>query len=183
MKGGRAKITGHLISILFIVFILVIGTVYVYIPNKEELLSSFSFLKRGNDLSIQDLSSGIHLAEAFPITDEEGLTTDAYQFKVINRSNHNLSYQIFFRNQKDKIKAHGLEVLSARYLRYAISEEGKESIVQNLLEDELVYEGVILANSERVFDFRIWLDEDCGDDAMGKSYIGKMEIVEKKSLR
>lgn len=172
------EIKSHIMSIAFIIAFLLIGTIYIYYPNKENLLSSLIFLQNREKLYIEELSEGIKLAEAYPISDEEGLTNDSYQFKIRNESNEDIHYQIIFKNQLEKIIENNLSPLASKYLRYSVQEENGNLKIETLSEDEIIYDAIISANSEITFDFRVWLGENFDDDAMGKTFIGRMEVVE-----
>lgn len=180
-KDIRKEIISHLMSIAFIIVFLIVGTVYVYYPTKSNLLSSVTFLQKQENFYIQDVSSGIKLAEAFPISDSEGLQSTPYQFKIVNNTNHEIKFQLLFRNQLDKVNERGLEALDAKYLRYSLQQFDKETIVNELDESEIIYTGTIASNSELTYNFSLWLGEDNFDeDAMGKTFIGQMEIKEIK---
>jgi len=171
------QIKSRIMSIVFILVILVVGTIYVYYPNQQQLLSSFAFLQNQQGLHLEELSSGIKLAEAYPITDEVGNQSDPYKFKIVNNSNKEVKYQIIFKNQLDKIEARGFEALPAKYLRYSLQTEDSQ-LTETLPDDEIIYETVINANSEVVFNFRLWLGTNLDADGMGKTFIGQMEIKE-----
>lgn len=172
------EIRSRILSITFMLIFLVVGTIYVYYPNKQNLLSSFTFLKNREAFYIQELSDGIKLAEAYPITDSEGVSTESYQFKIVNGTNKDIHYQLVFKNQLDKIKERNLSPLASKYLRYAICEENTDLKIETLPDDEIVYEAVIPADSEITFEFRIWLGENLDEEAFGKTFIGQMEVME-----
>lgn len=171
------QIKSRIMSIIFILVILVVGTIYVYYPNQQELLSSFAFLQNQQGLYLEELSSGIKLAEAYPIVDEVGNQSEPYQFKIINNSNKEVKCQIIFKNQLDKIEERNLEPLPAKYLRYSLQSEDNE-IIETLTEDEIIYETTIAANTETEFNFRLWLGTNLDAEGMGKTFIGQMEIKE-----
>lgn len=172
------NIISHIGSIIFVIIFLLISTIFVYYPNKQALLSSYTFLKNQENFYLEELSDGIKLAEAFPISDEEGINTDLYQFKIVNNSDKEIHYQLLFKNQLDKIEARNLMPLSAKYLRYSIQKKSSDIKIDTLPESEIIYDDIIPANSEVVFDFRIWIGENFDIEAMGKTFIGQMEVVE-----
>ena len=173
-KEIRSRIT----SIAFILMFLIISTLYAYYPNKQNLTSAFTFLQNREAFYLKELSDGIKMAEAFPISDEVGLASDSYQFKIINDTDNDIHYQLVFKNQLDKITARNLLPLDAKYLRYSIQHNGSELKVDTLTDSEIIYDAVIEADSELTFDFRIWLGENFDNDAMGKTFIGQMEVIE-----
>ena len=183
-KDINKKIFSHLMSIACIILFLVAATVYIYYPNKEQLLSSFAFLQTQEGFYIKEISSNSNLTAPYPVSDEEGMNNEAYQFKVVNNTNEEKHYQLIYKNQVDIIKKRELLPLETKYLRYSINEENnKEMEPTTLSEDEVVYEAVIAPNSESTFNFRIWLGENCDEGTLGKTYIGQMELKEIESSK
>lgn len=179
MKNKKKEIKSRIISIIFMTVLLVVSTMYVYYPNKTNLVSALTFLRQNtnNDIYIEELSSGINLAEAYPITDEEGLETSPYQFKLVNTTNHDITYQLLFHNQLDEITNRDLEPLAAKYLRYSIA--GNDDLVVDTIPDsEIIYTGTIQANSEITLEFRFWLGDSFDNDAIEKTYLGRIQVDE-----
>ncbi len=173
MKNNMKKeIKSRLLSIAFVFIFLVVGTIFVYYPNKNELLSSFAFLQTNEKFYMEDVTSGIRLAEAFPVIDEEGMENEPYIFKIVNDTNKAINYQLTFTNNIEKIKSQEAEPLANKYLRYSLDLEKANS----LSDSGLIKTGTIPANTEITLDFRIWLAEDCDEGAMGKAFIGTIEL-------
>ena len=172
------EIRSRIASIVFILIFLIVSTLYAYYPTKANLTSAFAFLENRESFYMKELSDGIKIAEAFPISDELGLASDSYQFKIINDTDKDIHYQLVFKNQLDKITARNLLPLDSKYLRYSIQNNKSDLKIETLTDSEIVYDAVIEADSELTFDFRIWLGENFDNDAMGKTYIGQMEVVE-----
>lgn len=170
---------GHIISIISVSLFLIIMTVFVYLPKQEMLLSSLAFLQNQQRFYIEDLSSGILLNDATPVSDERGLEFEPYKFKVVNTSDSAIKYNIVFRNNEEKAKAKGLEVLPNKYLRYSLKEGYKANLEPaTLQEDGILYTTTIPSNSTVVFEFRMWLDWNADNGAMNKIFIGKIELEE-----
>lgn len=175
----RKEFIGHVISIISVSLFLIFATTFIYLPKQESLLASFAFLQNQNKFYMRELSSGILLNNAAPVTDESGLKNRPYRFEVVNNSNSDITYQIVFQNNEDKAKASGREVLPNRYLRYALNNVDSEIIEPNTLTDNgVLYTTTIKANSTQIFDFRMWLDYEADYGAMNKIFIGKIEIKE-----
>lgn len=171
---------GHIISIICVSLFLIIMTVFVYLPKQEMLLSSLAFLQNQQRFYIEDLSSGILLNDATPVSDERGLEFTPYRFKVVNNSDSTLEYNIIFKNNEEKAKAKGLEVLPNKYLRYSLKEGYNKALEPKTLgEDGILYTASIPANSAVIYEFRMWLDWNADNGAMNKIFIGKIEIEEK----
>lgn len=181
MRNRKREKRKLLFSIIGLSLFLVLTTVFIYFPKQEMLLSSISFIQNQNRFYIEDLSDGIMLRNAYPVTDEVGLSSDAYTFKIVNNSNSKITYQIKFNNNEKEALAQGKEVLANKYLRYSLN-IGNDTVVEatNLLDDGILYTATIDAKSETVFNFRMWLDWNADNEAMDKVFIGQIELQEIK---
>lgn len=166
-----------MISIIVVSLFLILTTTFVYLPKQENLLSSLAFLNQINSFYMEDLSSGLLLKNASCTKDEKGLAQDPYQFKVVNQTNRDITYQIVFQKDTKKVAQQGKEVLNNKYLRYTLK-EGKQEYLEpkNLKEDGIIYEATIPKHSEVVYEFKMWLDYDADNEAMNKLLIGNIEI-------
>lgn len=173
----KKELRSCIMSITFTLLFLVLATLYIYYPNKQEILSSFSFLKNNQGVYIEEISDGINLAHAYPISDQEGINTKGYRFIIKNTSGSSKKFKLSFINQFDKIKDRGLVALDTKYLRYNIEDDSKEIFKTSQLEDDfLIYEGSIDGNSEYTFEFKVWLGDNFDEDALGKTFIGQMQV-------
>lgn len=172
----------HLIlSIITTTLFLVFSTCFIYFPKQDNLFASLAFLQEEQKFYMEELSDGILLNDAYPVTDAQGMGYEPYRFRIVNNSNYDISYQIKFNNNEKKIKSLGKEVLPNKYLRYIIKEENEEYTLANTLgDDSIIYSSIIPANSKKVFEFKMWLDYNSDSNAMNKTFIGKIEITEVK---
>lgn len=181
MKNKDKEIRRLIISILGVSIFLIFMTAFVYLPKQQNLLSSLAFLQNQQRFYMQDITSGILLKDAPPVIDEKGLEYEPYLFKVVNNSNADITYNIIFKNNKEKIEAEGKEVLPNKYLRYSLKEENKIIVEPVTLKDNgILYTTTIPSNSEMIFEFRMWLDYESDNGAMNKTFIGRIEIEEIK---
>lgn len=177
MKNKEIRKT--IISIISVSLFLLVTTTFVYLPKQETLLSSLAFLQNQKRFYMQDLSSGILLKDAVPVSDSKGLKNYPYTFKVVNNSNSKITYHIIFKNNKEKVSNTGREVLPNKYLRYTIKENNNNYIEPlNLTDNGIIYETTIDANSSSTFEFKMWLDYNSDNEAMDKAFVGKIEIEE-----
>ena len=177
----KKDIRNHILSIIAVSTFLIIMTTFVYLPSQENLLSALAFLHDEQSFYMEDLSEGILLRSAVPTKDSEGLKNDPYTFQVVNKSNKNITYQIIFRNNKEKAKERGKEVLPSHYLKYVVSDSNDTNLeVNTLSEDGILLTTTITPNSTEVFNFRMWLDYDADEGAMDKVFIGTIEVNEVK---
>ena len=175
------EIRKSIFSIIFVSIFLIVMTTFVYLPNQKNLVSAFAFLNQEQRFYMEDISEGILLKSAQPVKDSEGLKNDPYVFQVVNNSNKNITYNIVFKNNKDKAKEQGKEVLPSHYLRYSVSDSKDTNLeAKTLSEDGILLTTTIPPKSKQVFNFRMWLDYNSDNGAMGKIFIGTMAVEEVK---
>ena len=178
MKNDIRK---HVLSIVFVSLFLILMTTFVYLPNSENMASALAFLNGEQSFYMEDVSTGLLLKDAVPTKDSKGLEIEPYTFRVVNKTKHNITYQIVFKNNEEKAKEKGMEVLDNKYLRYAISYNTDTNIEANTLpEDGVLGTFTALPNSKQLVDFRMWLDYNADDGAMDKIFIGTIEVNEVK---
>lgn len=176
----KKEIRNRLLSITFVSIFLIVMTAFVYMPNQENMLSALAFLQTEKNFYMEDVTSGLLLKNASPIKDEYGLKNDPYRFKVVNNSNQDITYQIIFKSNEEKAKEKGLEVLPNHYLRYSLVNIEDTTLSASTLSDDGLLETVtIKAKTTQVYDFRMWLDINSDEGAMGKIFVGAIEIVRK----
>ena len=171
------EIRKHILSILAVITFLLLSTTFIYMPSHTNLASALTFLNGVKSFYMEDLSDGVLLKDANPTKDSEGLKNDPYKFQVVNKTNKNITYKIVFKNKIENEE----ERLANKYLRYSISTENStEDVVSTLGEDSIILTTTIIPNSTQVFNFRMWLDYDCDNDAFGKKFSGVIQIEEVK---
>lgn len=174
----KKEVKRSIISIILVTVFLVTMTTFVYLPKKANLMSSLAFLNNQKRFYMTEVTSGILLHDATPVSDKKGLENDPYVFKVVNTSNKDINYKIVFKNNEDKAISMGKEVLPNKYLKYSINEINTDITVNNLTSDGTIYTGIIPKNSEITFEFRMWLDYNADNGAMNKVFVGNIVLVE-----
>lgn len=173
----KKEVRRHIISIISVSLFLIVATTFIYIPKQASLMSSFAFLQNVQNFYMKELTSGILLHDAMPTKDEKALQNSPYTFQVVNNSDKDITYQILFKNNEEKAKAKGKEVLPNRYLRYSLINNNKTIVEPSTLSDDgILYTTTIKANSTQTFDFRMWLSYYADNGAANKIFIGKVEI-------
>lgn len=176
---SKKEIRSHIFSIISVSLFLIIMTTFVYLPKQENLLSSLAFLQNAQKFYMKDLSSGILLHDATPTKDSKALENEPYRFQVVNNSNSDITYQIVFKNNEEKAKERGKEILPNRYLRYSLTSINGSLVEPSTLSDDgILYTTTIKANTTETIDFRMWLDWEADNGAMNKIFIGRIEIIE-----
>lgn len=170
----KKEIKRHILSILAVLTFLLLSTVFIYMPNHNNMASALTFLNGVQSFYMEDLSDGVLLKDANPTMDEDGLESEPYKFQVVNKSNRNITYKIVFKNKVDNEE----ERLANKYLRYSISTENGTEEAMTLSDDSIILTTTITPNTTQVFNFRMWLDYNSDDDAFGKRFSGVIQIEE-----
>ena len=177
----KKEIRNRILSIIAVSTFLIIMTTFVYVPRQTTLLSALAFLNQEQSFYMEDLSEGLLLKSAVPTKDIDGLKIDPYVFKVVNNSNKNITYNIVFKNNKEKALERGKEVLPSHYLKYAVSDNNDSKLeAKTLSDDGILLTTTITPHSTETFNFRMWLDYNADNGAMDKIFIGTLEVSEVK---
>ncbi len=189
-KNKKSKIIKGVV--LLGVFLLVFGVSYALFSvvlngTKRNKITTANF-----GLSLTDINGfeeeegyGINLENALPITDEEGLKTEAYQFVVTNTGNIPASYKLKLVDDKEN-------TLNDQYIKYNLVEENylktkenthyrgglynTEPKLLNTLNNRVLDEITILPGEKIEYTLNLWLDYDADNNAMNKEFSGKIMV-------
>ena len=160
---------------------------YLRIRKNQEGSNDLSTL-RCLGVTYEDQTSDISIKNAYAISDEEGLKTNSYKFKITNSCN-DLIYA--------KVNLESLSVnepLGSNHIKVWFNYMNLDNPKLALLSDETTYvrENVTLSDASysnnlievgldayesTEFELRLWIDEDTtADEGMNKNYSGKITI-------
>lgn len=127
----------------------------------------------GQDLVYYDLSEGINMENAYPVSDTYGLTTTPYVFQISNKGNRDWEYQIqLIREEIDEEN-----MLEYNYLRYAIQKnEDAYSDPATIPQDGIIYVDQLNERESTVYSIKIWIDENAGNEIMDTSFTGRISV-------
>lgn len=153
--------------ILVIIYLLVASLLW-----KDANLSTVKALSYKNKLYLEELSKGIKLTDAYPMSDEEGAKSSGYIFRVINNTHENKSYKIVFENSLDD----SYDILDNKYIRYQLI-KNNEIVVESktLPDDNVLYIDNI--ENENIYELKLWISYDASFDAMGKYFSSKIALI------
>ncbi len=173
-------------------FITVVSVMVVIVVSLSTSYAMFSdvqdqtvenVIKSGTlEIKFDDLENGIgnviNLEGAFPISDEEGLSSDPYVFRVSNVSDTESIFRVMLLDDVDLIELEGdaIELLDHSNIKFSIN--GSDP----MLLSDIAYNGYMLDETlmnsleEATYELRVWIDEDAGNDALGKHYFGKIVV-------
>ncbi len=168
----KKKITWYF-SIMFSLLLLV-GTSYAFfmyskVGEKQNDLATGIF-----QVTFQEESGAIYLKNTYPMKDEEGQNLDSFNFSVENKGDIAAKYQISIVEDESN-------TLNRSSLKYELKKQGEEGTISNL-NDLVIKDNVSLDGLQKdTYELRIWLDENTGNEAMGKTWKGKVQVVAEES--
>ena len=177
------------VLLLSIIGIFVIGIVISFAYWSILLKQESTNIVTSDCFDIEFLDENeISIRDAYPMSDEEGLLSLPYRFKIVNQCGSYTRYQINL-----ETILHNNKVLPEKYLKVQLL-ENKELKITSKLTSELEVEptledamsayklniGVLRPNEEKEYHLRIWMHSDvtASDlDSMNAIYQGKVSIV------
>ena len=135
------------------------------------------------EVEYSDVTDAITIANDFPISDADGLERSPYTFKIKNKCTQLLNVQI------------GVETLTSsqiepNLIKGVITNKGETPTSSKLLSagipgtpvnggtNYILLEDTILANQEKEYDLRLWMDESVTvEQGSGKTYQGKVTVI------
>ena len=140
------------------------------------------------DTTLTENSSEIILTDAFPISDERGLTKDPYTFTLTNNCDSYVEYEIaLFSNYRDSTDT---QYLKDDYVKINLSPKGLTKSSSDILSTlplgdiDTTRKGYILeetglrGNETKSYDLRLWLDsETTAEQGLNKTWKGKVVVT------
>ena len=120
----------------------------------------------------------INLDNAVPTSDEDGLQTSAFTFKLKNNGSIDASYTIYL---DDVALESGENRLPDSAVRYSLTKNGSSDNPQDLTTigtnpNRKLDEGIIKKDATNTYTLKIWIDEEAGNEAMGKAFYATLRV-------
>ena len=115
----------------------------------------------------------INLDNQVPVSDEEGLESTAFEFKLKNTGNLKASYTIYL---DDVALEAGETRISDEYIRYSLTKNGSEDSAQDLTSRELDKGTIDTDNTTYTYTLKIWIAEDATNEAMDKVFNATLRV-------
>lgn len=170
MDKDTKEIIQRLISITMTTLFLIFATI---LWKDASLNSSYAKeLYEKNDVSFVEISDGIRLDNAYPVSDEIGKKYEGYKFKVINNSDIDSVYEVSFVNTLPE----GYEQLPVELVKYQIIKNGEVFIdVNNLTNNEILFTDEV--KEENIYELKLWIDNEATSEIMGKYFSRKIVLI------
>ena len=115
----------------------------------------------------------INLDNQVPESDEAGLRTTAFEFKLKNTGNLKASYTIYL---DDVALESGETRIDDQYIRYSLTRNGSEENPQGLSSRELDKGSIEADNTTYTYTLKIWIAEDATNEAMDKVFNATLRV-------
>ena len=187
MKKKKIMIVGSIVLIL----LSVIGITMAYLSTGSTQSLANTFTSGCLNINIESESSAITLTNIYPITDVEGLDSDAYTFTIRNNCSEATKYQVNLESLNETANS-----LNANYLKVALESDSFGNIITKLGSDPVVnhtitgsyesheiYKGEIAGNSIKTYSLRMWMDYDTTkEQGANKTFTSKINVIANPNL-
>ena len=132
-----------------------------------------------NDNPIYQIGGGIvesnyeiNLDNQVPISDEEGLQSQTFEFKLKNSGNIPTKYTIYL---DDVELDDGESRIEDQYIRYSLTKNGSSDYAEDLTNiganpNRILDKGLINKDITNTYTLKVWIKESAGSDAMNKVF-------------
>ncbi len=157
------RITRITITIIF----LIISTIF-----KQDIsnvyASNINFLNDYKKIKIKELSKGINLQNAYPLSDNIGMSNDGYKFKIEGPKDQR--FTIYLNNEYKNIE----ERIPNKSIRYIILKDNEILINPITLNSE----GILFTDTinQSTYELKMWISEDATNEVFGKYFLGKIAL-------
>lgn len=176
LKNINRRIRGLLLEILFASIIFVLAFSMWIDPNAS--MAAFASSNENQTVLLEEVEP-LKLENIFPIDDDKAIkNNDKGLFKLINNSSTNSKYSIIYR-------IYNSSTLDYNFLKYQLIIDNNSYVdfLSNLqiskeknYIDFVLYNGEIDNNSEKTFEYTMWLDSSVGNEAQNKVLSGEYVV-------
>ena len=168
-KNINKQIRGLVFELLFASFIS--GFAIFAWVNPDTTLAKIAQVNGNQTITLQEIKP-LNLENIYPIDDEIAINNyDKAVIRLTNNSTADSTYELIYRVSNDS-------TLNAEWLKFMLNVDGTNNIefLDNLENNEnndytdyILYTGKINANSQKDFEYLMWLDKNVGNEAQNKS--------------
>ena len=167
---------------IFLLIIVMISSAYAIFSSiqKQENYNTLTVgtLKIDFDASSTDMGNIINLNGSYPISDEDGQKTNPYSFRITNSGTLAAAYKVKIIDDQDMINEDKCQdnLLPKTNIKVSIN-GGTPFLLNNVESNEYVINSDTLnPGGNKNFAIRIWINENSGNEVLGKHYHGKIVV-------
>jgi len=178
MKKIRVNTRG-LVTISLFILILLIGSTYAWLTVTLKGVNN-NVIKAGTlNLFLDEKDSvAISLINTVPVTDSDGLKTNAYTFKLKNIGDISSQYTIYL----DDIELEDGETrMLDKYVKYSLTKDSDTPVTALLTTigenpNRILDTGVIKKDTTQTYTLRLWIDKDADNAVMNTTFRAKLRV-------
>ena len=158
---------------------LVIGISYAYWLFRTNQTSVNTIGTSCLNVTLTDVTSAIKLEDAYPISDEDGMSTTPYTFTITNTCDSFISYEVLLGVTEDTTmnSAYLDAVLDYNQIQTLDTYPDFDSTLEGYKEVKVLQKGSLSGEDEATYNLRLWMDKDVTSlDSMNKVFEGKIII-------
>jgi hypothetical protein len=173
-----------LMSLIGIVVIVGISYAYILFTAKQKIsnLVTSSCVK----VEIEDITDAIYLEDVYPISDADGLKTNPYTFKVTNKCNVGVDYQVNLDvlDSENRIASKNIAIKFSDMDKQLLSayEDVTDDTLTEAVERRKLVTGSLSAKESVTYSLQLWLDENAGNDAQDGIFESKIVVLATQTL-
>ncbi len=167
---------------IFVVTIVMISSAYAIFSTvqKQESYNTLTVgtLKIDFDATSTDMGNIINLNGAYPTSDTEGQKTNPYSFRITNSGTLAAAYKVKIIDDQDMINEDKCQDNLLPKANIKVSINGGTPFLLNSVESNeyVINSDTLNPSGNKNFAIRIWIDENSGNEVLGKHYHGKIVV-------
>lgn len=179
---------------LFAMLILLIGGTYAWYTITLEGKKTVKVHSGTLSLEIdEEASEGISIEDAYPMTDEEGLEGNSYNFKLTNDGNIPSNYVVSLEDMEidsiDPVTSNPRKRMSNDVVKFNLektsfgtdgTQNGDTIETRNLLstlgEDKVLDRGILQPNESVEYSLKLWMDYRAGNDSQRTAFKTRVKV-------
>jgi len=169
IKNINKQIRSLIFELLFASFIAGIA-IFAWV-NPDTTLAKIAQVNGNQTITLQEIKP-LNLENIYPIDDEKAIGNyDKAIIRLTNNSSADSTYELIYRVNNNS-------TLNTEWLKFMLNvdENSNVEILANLetnknngYTDYILYTGKLNANSQKDFEYLMWLDKNVGNEAQNKS--------------
>ena len=128
-------------------------------------------------ISLTDVTDGIRLENAYPISDAEGMETSPYTFTITNTCNTFLSYEVILGVTEETTMNASYMAAVLDYNAIKTLDQYETKTMDGYKEGYILQKGSLSPGDEVTYNLRLWMDESVTSlDSMNKSFQSQIVV-------
>ncbi len=181
----KKRIIRNIILVVITALIVSLTATFAFWKKEVDQVESNFVKSLCMDVSLINEEDDILLEDAYPISDEEGLSLKPYKFTIKNNCETTAKYNINFELLNSTTLSDEYVAISLNGVKNGILNEldKTSTTIENALSSESGYsleEGTLNGGEEKNFELRLWMDKSVtaeDEESMEKTLEGKITLI------